>query len=968
MKTVWWRKLWKERARDVAAMSVILLFFIICFVPIILQGRFFIVGDAFIYSYPLRTIAWDAIREGTLPLWTPLVMSGYPLLSMAQVGIGYPLTWGYLFLPGHWAEEIYVLAPYLLAPIFTYAYVREIGRSRLAALLAGLTFGYGGLAVMGYTHNGLLTNATMWLPLTLIAMERARGRRFIPCLLWATGAYTMSVLTGVGQGFLWVGVLMLAYAVFLAVASPVSDSERSESAKGWLSWPRWRPLTVALGAVALSVGIAAFQILETLRAQGFSIRSVLSYEIFGEGSFTLLLALKSLVAPLYVNFYDAKAFVSPLALILAVCGVVFALRKRRDMRALFWLIVAALAWVLMLGSNTPLYKIIYHIPLLNLFRVPSRHAFEWTFALSVLAAYGWDSMAAAARALKYPLTRRESHELIIGLVLLTAGLVVSLLWWRVVKRSPVFGLDVYTNLPESSYLLWKLAFTLLLFALALQGWRIVRERWRVVLLGCAIIMGCLVEPFMQISGWWWPFAKPPSRFTAVSTATKVLGQYPPELNRIYTRVVLFAEEYSSTPVLDPPNLTALHGLHNAGGYEPLILERYSRALGNVWLDAVRPRPGFIPDNTILDSRSHVLDLLNTKFIVTFTNPAVYGRYVEKEGIKFAYEESAVGLKPGETTQLSAMGVEGDTLASVTALGMAADVTQGTTVARIKVYGSDGRVIERELRAGIDTAEWAHERGDVRASVPHALAPVFDALQGDAENSFQGNRYWSSVPLGERLAVDRVEIVNVAPRAVLIIWKATLFDSVRSHSMALQQTYYDPVKWKPLHRDEDLLILSNQEALPRVWLVGQAEAVESEEALRRIRGESEHAFDPRRTALLEIPQGPPPALPGGTLSPNANAKFVKYEPNHLVIDTEADTQAVLVVGEVNYPGWQATLDGQSVPVYTTDYLLRGVILPAGSHRVELRYSSSAARTGAWVSLLTLALCVGLMIYARAKSAK
>jgi hypothetical protein len=969
MKSVWWRKLWEMRARDMAAMSVILLFFILCFGPAILRGRFFIVGDAFIYSYPLRMIAWNAIRHGSLPFWTPLVMSGYPLLSMAQVGIGYPLTWGYLFLPGHWAEEIYVLAPYLLAPAFMYAYVREIGRSRLASLLAGLAFGYGGLAVMGYVHNGMLTNATMWLPLTLIAVERARGGRFIPYLLWATGAFLMSVLTGIGQGFLWVGVLMVAYAVFLAATSPVLDAGRSEQLNRWLSWQRWRPVAVSLGAIVMTVGLAAFQLLETWRAQRLSIRSALSYEIFGEGSFTLLLAWKSLLAPLYVNFYDAKAYVSPLVIVLAVCaGVVFALRKPREVRILFWLLMAAMAWVLMLGANTPLYKIVYQIPLLNLFRVPSRHAFEWTFAISVLAAYGWDALAPVAGRLKYPLVRRQSQEIMLGLILLLAGLIVSLLWWRVVQRSPVFGMDVYTNLPESSYLLWKLAFTLSVLAIAWQGWRIIRSRWRVILLGSAVILSCLVEPFMQISGWWWPFAKPASRFMAVSTATRVLQQYPPELNRTYTRVVLFAEEYSSTPVLDPPNLTALHGLHNVGGYEPLILERYSRALGNVWLDAVTPRPGFKPDNTILDSRSHVLDLLNTRFIVTFLNPLIYGRHVDKEEIKFAYEDSAIELKPGEATQLSATKVEGDVLIPVTTLGMSVDVPQGTPVAKIKVFGSDGQVVERVLRAGVDTAEWAHERPDVRASIRHSLAPIFDVSPGDAENSFPGYRYWSRISLGQRLSVDRVEIVNIAQQASLIILKATLYDSVKSNSMALQQTHYDLNKWQPLYHEDDLLILNNEGALPRAWLVGEAEAIESDEALRRIRGESEHAFDPRRTALLEIPPGSSPSLPVGVIPAKTNARIVEYEPNRLVVETVADTASVLVVSEINYPGWEATLDGQRTPIYTTDYLLRGVILPAGSHRIEMRYTAPAARTGAWISLLTLSLFVGLSVYTRRKSAK
>src|SRR6266403_1658570 len=109
-----WRKdLWQSRRLDFAALSVILLFFVAFFWPVIFSGKFFVTSDSFVYSYPLRTIVWDRLRHGQLPLWTPLIQSGYPLLSMAQIGVGYPLTWTYLFLPGYVAEEIYNLVPYI---------------------------------------------------------------------------------------------------------------------------------------------------------------------------------------------------------------------------------------------------------------------------------------------------------------------------------------------------------------------------------------------------------------------------------------------------------------------------------------------------------------------------------------------------------------------------------------------------------------------------------------------------------------------------------------------------------------------------------------------------------------------------------------------------------------------------------------------------------------------------------------
>src|SRR5712691_8779536 len=105
-----WQRCWRERQADAGALLVIVLFFMLFFGWVLFSGQVLIAGDAFCYSYPLRSVAWQMIRHGQLPLWTPNVLSGYPLLSMSQLGFGYPLTWGYLFLPGYRAEEIYVLA------------------------------------------------------------------------------------------------------------------------------------------------------------------------------------------------------------------------------------------------------------------------------------------------------------------------------------------------------------------------------------------------------------------------------------------------------------------------------------------------------------------------------------------------------------------------------------------------------------------------------------------------------------------------------------------------------------------------------------------------------------------------------------------------------------------------------------------------------------------------------------------
>ncbi len=168
------------------------------------------------------------------------------------------------------------------------------------------------------------------------------------------------------------------------------------------------------------------------------------------------------------------------------------------------------------------------------------------------------------------------------------------------------------------------------------------------------------------------------------------------------------------------------------------------------------------------------------------------------------------------------------------------------------------------------------------------------------------------------------------------------------------------RWEIVHAEDYLVILSNRKALPRVWLVDRAESVNGVEALRRIRGESQIPFDPRRTALLEVPRSELPLLPGVGLSPDSGARVVKYEPARLIIETTANQPSVLVVSEMWYPGWVATLDGIPTPIHATNFLLRGVVLPPGVHRIEMRYTAPAARVGAMISIFTLLLVIALAI--------
>ncbi|MGE0128093.1 MAG: YfhO family protein [Blastocatellales bacterium] len=945
---------------EAAPIAVIIVFFTAFFWPAIFSDMCFVSGDALVYSYPMRQAAWEMIRNGSLPLWTPLILSGYPLLSMAQLGIGYPLTWGYLFLPGYIAEEVYVLAPYLLAPIFIYAYLRTINRSRLAGLLAGLSFSYGGMMVGGLGQTAMFTNAVMWLPLMLIAIERARAGRFLLCLAGAGAAYAMSVLTGLGQGFVYAGLIAVGYGAFLSlfVAPPSDGSDQSSRSIRLKLALRAKPLIVSLGGIALGAGVAAFQIFETMQAQRLSIRRTLTYEIFSGGSFTPMKVWRSFLNPIYHYNYEAVPYVTLLAAVFALMAVIAAmLAPVRYLRAWFWLLVAVLGLLLMMGDHTPLYRLAYRIPAVNLFRIPWRHAFEWTLAVSMLAAFGWDAAAgyfSRAQDDRDVKTAWRWRNDLIGAAMIAACVAATVVLMWMINHPVRTGLSLWpTGLAETTVLRSKLAHALLLLATVWWSWRKMRPAGRNVSLAVTIALACFWEQYLLTACWWHPQNKPAPHFTQTSPPEQYLYNHEGPRSRVYTSwgpgVYLDLRRH------EPHNLAARHGIEDAAGYEPLMTKRYNLAFGAGWAFET-PTFNAPLDPQILDPRWQTLDLLNVWRLIQFSAPQAW---VEQDGARFAATDAQSNLPPKSSAVFTGAPAKVDTLTLVTTMANSTHLEQGAVVAELVIHTADGRRIEHELKAGVDTAEWAHERSDVKPAVRHSLPRIFLKLPGDEQNSFPALRYWTKFDLGEKTTVDRIEMKSVVESVTLFVWRTTLYDS--SGHGAFPLTRRLPNHWRKVYDHDDVQIYENPRALPRAWMVPKVESVSAEEALRRIRGESEQPFDPRELALFEPLDNVKIGFPQNEFDSPAEARIVSYEPNRLAVETNADKRAALVVSETNYPGWEATIDGQPTTIFNANYLLRGVIVPEGKHRVEMRYTAPAARRGAIISALTLLALAGAIFW-------
>lgn len=115
------------------------------------------------------------------------------------------------------------------------------------------------------------------------------------------------------------------------------------------------------------------------------------------------------------------------------------------------------------------------------------------------------------------------------------------------------------------------------------------------------------------------------------------------------------------------------------------------------------------------------------------------------------------------------------------------------------------------------------------------------------------------------------------------------------------------------------------------------------------------FDPSAEAVIDayfgdqIKQGSYPVSPGDTIS------LVSYQPNELVYRYTANSEKLAVFSEIYYPaGWECYIDGKESSYFRTNYILRGMILPPGTHEIKFSFRPSSYYSGNRVSLASSVL--------------
>jgi hypothetical protein len=218
--------------------------------------------------------------------------------------------------------------------------------------------------------------------------------------------------------------------------------------------------------------------------------------------------------------------------------------------------------------------------------------------------------------------------------------------------------------------------------------------------------------------------------------------------------------------------------------------------------------------------------------------------------------------------------------------------------------------------------------------------------------------YTSNPVQQQRWQDFIDVFGlVSPMPDLMNVRYLIYPKLQYEQDKLQLgNKYTPVFQSP---DGSEVVLENRNVLPKAWLVPSVLTVaQPQQALNVMQNPQ---FDPRQFAVVES-QPTLPMAPIGTTAATAagEVKITRYEGEKIDLSVNTTANTLLVLGEKYYKGWKANVDGAPIDIQRVNYILRGVYLTPGNHKVEFRFDPLPFKIGKYLTLASFALFAGMLM--------
>ena len=143
-------------------------------------------------------------------------------------------------------------------------------------------------------------------------------------------------------------------------------------------------------------------------------------------------------------------------------------------------------------------------------------------------------------------------------------------------------------------------------------------------------------------------------------------------------------------------------------------------------------------------------------------------------------------------------------------------------------------------------------------------------------------------------------------------------------------------------------IPNPQALGNAWFVKNFKLVETaDDAFNGLEG-----LNAKETALVRTNEKDKLAKFTSNTDTSASIALSSYNPDKMVYKYKSGTPQLAVFSEVYYPaskGWKVSMDGKPFDdFFKVDYLLRGLVVPAGEHTIEINFHPNSFYEGEIIS--------------------
>ncbi len=167
-----------------------------------------------------------------------------------------------------------------------------------------------------------------------------------------------------------------------------------------------------------------------------------------------------------------------------------------------------------------------------------------------------------------------------------------------------------------------------------------------------------------------------------------------------------------------------------------------------------------------------------------------------------------------------------------------------------------------------------------------------------------------------------------------------------------------VKYLLFQEENEQKVIENPNALGNAWAIDSLMLVASaDEVLEQMK-----SLDFSNEAVVlasEAPENIPLRFDSSVLD---KIELSTAKPTGLTYNFSASADQFIVFSEMYYPnGWYAEIDGKPVVHFPVDYVLRGMMVPAGDHTISFRFDPPVIQLGTNIRLITLLLFLSFLSY-------